>query len=486
MTRSSIRNLYARLSKSPLYETMGHSRNYLISSVAQQGLSFISIPVFTHLLTPEDYGILNIFAAFVDIFTILLVLNLNGAISRYYFEEREDFGSFLGFSVSLAAGLFALSAAGILLFQQQVSAWLNLPLSVIPYFIPSTLLYIISYTFKQIYLPRRDSIRIRRYDVGQTYLGFAFAVGFILLQQNELYLGRLKSDVAILLIFGFLRMRDVWKFISFKIDIKHLKYILNFCLPNIPYLLSGIIISQIDRFMINKIDGARDAGLYSFAYNIATIQLLVSNALHYAWTPKYYEYMNRKNYQQIDKESHFLIKVMTLSAIFLVLFAKEIGALLSSKSYHAALYLIPIILVGHFFVGLMPFNKNAIQHAKKTYITAGSTLSGGVLSILLNAFFIPRYGYVAAAFTSVASYLFVYCAEFVISKYVLKYHVFPVKQMTLELMVLAMIVMIYYFFFAQQIGFTFKVFVYKILIILVVPIVIFWKERHFLLAFMRG
>jgi O-antigen/teichoic acid export membrane protein len=347
-------------------------------------------------------------------------------------------------------------------------------------------MYLIAFTFNQVFMPRRDSNRIKRYDVAQTYIGFAIAVGFILLQKDELYLGRLKADVVVFLIFGYLRMRDVWKYISFKFCFSHLKYILNFCIPNVPYLLSGAIIIQIDRIMINSIDGSNDAGLYSFAYNIALIQLVFSNALHNAWMPKYYEYMNRGNYKLMDQESHFLIKLIALSTSFLILFAKEIGALLSSKSYHTALYIIPIILVGHFFVGIEPFSKNAILYAKKTYITAGITLGGGVLCVVLNAVFIPKYGYIAAAFISVIAYFFIYFAYSIVSKYILKYHVFPLKKMMLECIVLGAIIIIYYLLFAQHIGFTLKDILLKFVIILSATLIIFWKERNTLLTIIRG
>lgn len=412
----------------------------------------------------------------MQIFSIILVLNAHGAIARYYYEDKSDFANFLGLSVAIVTALLAFSAAGILIFQEVISKWLDLPISVIPYFIPAMALYVIMSIFRSVYMPRRNSQKIQRYDITQSYIGFALAVALVIIQKDELYLGRLKADVLILCIFGVLRIKDIWKYISFKIDFKHLRYILNFCLPNIPYLLSGVIISQFDRIMINSISGSKEAGLYSFAYNISMVQLMVSNAIHNAWTPKYYEYMNQKKYDIMDNESQIIGRLLTISVISLILFAREIGIILSSSNYHQALSLVPIILVGHYFVGLMPFNKNAILHAKKTYITAGITLSGGAINVLLNAMLIPQYGYTAAAYTTVASFLFIYIVEIIIAKYILKYHIYPITRMKLEALILLLSLSMYYFYFIERDGFIFIDIISKLLLIGSGVMILFWKN----------
>ncbi|HPJ68323.1 MAG TPA: oligosaccharide flippase family protein [Desulfobacteraceae bacterium] len=473
--------------EAPFFETLNHSKNYLISSVAQEGLKFVSIPVFTYLLTVEDYGIINIFSSYVSIFVILLVFNLHGAVSRYYYEEKEDFNQFLGFSIALVGCIYSFSIAGFLIFQRHISSWIELPESVIPYFIPAVLMGIISSLFRQVYQPRKETKRIRRVSIAQTYVGFALAVGFILLQKDELYLGRLKGDVAVFIIFGFLRMRDVLRYTSFrfKFNKEHLKYILNFSLPNIPYLLSGIIIAQFGRIMLNNTNGSEEAGLYSFAYNIATLQIMISNSLHNAWTPNYYAYMNRTNYEVMDNESHLIIKLITLSAIILIMFANELGALLSPDSYHTALNAIPVIILGHFFLGILPFNKNAIQYSKKTYITAATTISAGILNIVLNALFIPKYGYIAAAYSTLASYAYLYIIETIISKYFLKYHIFSPGKLKIEFIVLGGVLILYYLLFSTSSVFSFQNLVLKLLIVGITVTILFWKKRKLVVSIFK-
>ena len=186
--------------------------------------------------------------------------------------------------------------------------------------------------------------------------------------------------------------------------------------------------------------------------------------------------VNQKKYDIMDNESQIIGRLLTISVISLILFAREIGIILSSSNYHQALSLVPIILVGHYFVGLMPFNKNAILHAKKTYITAGITLSGGAINVLLNAMLIPQYGYTAAAYTTVASFLFIYIVEIIIAKYILKYHIYPITRMKLEALILLLSLSMYYFYFIERDGFIFIDIISKLLLIGSGVMILFWKN----------
>ena len=67
-------------------ETLKHSKNYLLSNIAVKAIGFISIPVMTRLLTPSDYGVLNVFTSWQTIFISIFTLNCYVALGRYYYE----------------------------------------------------------------------------------------------------------------------------------------------------------------------------------------------------------------------------------------------------------------------------------------------------------------------------------------------------------------------------------------------------------------
>ncbi len=153
-----------KIKKSPFYETLVHSKDYFTITLANEGLKFLSIPILTYLLSTADYGILNIFGSWVSILSVLIVFNLNGAISRYYYEFAKDYNYFLGFSLilRLAAGLWYFDTFFILIFRNTLAQWMELPDMVIFFLIPAILFEVINLTFRQVYQPIKDTKRIQK------------------------------------------------------------------------------------------------------------------------------------------------------------------------------------------------------------------------------------------------------------------------------------------------------------------------------------
>ncbi len=410
------------LESSGLKETFLHAKNYLLTSILTQGISLISIPVFTYLLTTSDYGILNLFSTYVQIFAILLPLNLYTSVSRYFYEEKDDFNSFLGTSILVSLICMGIGLATIVVFRDYFADLLQLPPETIAFFIPAVAMAVIDSIFMQIFMPRRDSKKILRLSTAQSYIGFLISVVIVYMMKENRYIGRLWADLVIFLIFGSFKIYQFSSFFKLTLNRKYLRYIFSYSLPLIPYLLSGVILSQFDRIMINSYKGAADTGLYSFAYNLSMLQVMVSNALYNAWMPEYFKYLNEGKYEEHDRDVLKLFNLISLSAFFFILFGSEIGMLLSSKSYHSALPLIPIVIIGHWFVAIFPVYGRNIQYKKKTYLAAIITLMAGVLNIYLNTLFIPRYGSMAAAYTTTISQLFLCIAAFLISKYLIRLH----------------------------------------------------------------
>jgi O-antigen/teichoic acid export membrane protein len=412
--------LLVSIRESSFYETLKHSKNYLSIGLANQGLRFISIPVLTYLLTTSDYGILNIYGSWISILSVLMVFNLNGAISRYFYEDKVDFKSFVGYSLLITLIAYTVTFVIVILNVEFFAVYFGLPSNVMYFLLVGVLFAIVSSVFRQVYQPLKDSARIKKYSIGSVYLTFAFTVVFILLREDKRYLGSIQATLLISAIYSFIKLKDVFKYSEFSSNVKYLPYILKFALPNLPYLLSGLILSQIDRLIINNQLGSSEAGLYSFAYNIGGLQLMFSNAIHNAWTPQYYIYRNENALIKYRRDARFYSNLISLIACSLMLFGSELGQLLSSESFHESLVFIPVIVFGMFFVGLSPFNKNEISYQKKTYINAIIVISVGVLNTILNLYFIPIYGSIAAAYTTLISYLVLFLMEYFVVKYFMK------------------------------------------------------------------
>jgi O-antigen/teichoic acid export membrane protein len=387
-------------------EILGHTINYLTNSFARKGLRLISIPVFTYLLTPADYGIINIFSANVELAAVLLTLNGSVGVGRYYFEEgQSDFNSLLFTSMVFSFGLLALF--GLILSWQAnfFGELIDLPKGTIKYIVPAAILIVISNYLLAVFRAAGRSKELRNFGIQKTYFQFVASVVLILLLSSDLYYGRIWSSVLAAAIFGTIALWKLRQYITPKFQRKHLIYLLTYSLPLLPAYLGTLVLSYFDRLMLNSMVSEESAGLYSFAYNIAGLQYMVSNAVMNAWVPKYYKQMNSGEYSKLDQEGIRFFKIIGLATLALVAFGQYLGMVLGSSSFHNGLELIPIVIIGQFFMTFAVFYKNSISFSKKTIFSTIAILISAGVNIYLNYIFIPIYGMVAAAWTTLMAYL---------------------------------------------------------------------------------
>ena len=409
--------------------TLRHFSRYLTADVAARAIGFVSIPVYTRLLTPADYGIINIFNTYVTIFLVIGTINIYSSVSRYYYENKEDFRQFFGSVFTVVLLLFAVFSLLLALLQRRFAALLALPLDVIIFFIPVLIYRIMASFHQQILKPQYLSKEIALVSVLAAYVGFGLKVLAIVFLEEARYRGPVYGAAVVgvvMVVFYLIRLRA---HISFKWNREHIRYAIEYAVPLIPYALGGIILAQFDRLMINSTEGAGDAGLYSLAYNIGMLISIFYRALMLsAWMPKYFDYMGRRDYKAHDRDIDRMFRIVAVAALGLILFGKELCLLLSSSEYHEAAGIIPIIVLGYVFECIHYIYLKNATYAKKTIYSSIVLISCGGLNILLNAVFIPRYGYVAAAYTTVASYFAMAVAAWAINKYALKMYSTALKH----------------------------------------------------------
>jgi len=98
------------------------SWNYLSAEIATKGLAFISIPIFTRLMSPEEYGVLNVFASLAGLLIPFVTLNVSVSLGRYYFEkDKSDFSEFFTTTSVLSFAPLFIGFIISLLFQTEIA-----------------------------------------------------------------------------------------------------------------------------------------------------------------------------------------------------------------------------------------------------------------------------------------------------------------------------------------------------------------------------
>lgn len=416
MSRVALKTIYRSID----WGFFKHSGNYLVSNVALAALGLISLPIFTRLLSPEEYGILSIFESYFAICTVLLTLNSYVALSRYFMEDQEDFPHFFGTLITTNAVILTASIVIILVFPQGIAELLSLPVEVI-YFIAPLVLFQVGHSwYSQLCILQRHSSRILIRNILQQYSTMGLAVLLMYLLSSDRYLGKLYAMATVGAGFSVYYAYALREYVVPAFRWEHLKYIVRFAFPLIPYALSNVIIAQIDRVILNQYNGAVETGLYSYAYNIAMILTLLIGALHQAYTPNYYERMKAEQFGSLNRDFRRLFKLIAVGATGLVLFGLEIGRLLGTEDFAKTLYVVPILTTGYMFYAIFWFHAWNFEFEKKTILLSGVVLSAGIANTLLNVIWIPLFGATAAAWTTLGSYAFMAVFAWLLNRFLVR------------------------------------------------------------------
>jgi len=304
-----------KIKNTDLFETLKHSKNYLSANVANKAIIFISIPIFTRLFSEADYGIVATFTAFVGIMTVVLSLNASSAINRYYYEKTGDFGEFVGTTLVFVGAIFIPITLVYLLFYKQISNMMHLP-GLLPIWLLFAGLFAIIYSvYQQTLIPQKKSGQAATISMIKGYSVIAITIIFICLLKDNRYLGQVWATLLVGFVLSVYFLVKIKKYAKFSFNLKHIKYITAFSAPLIPHRLSGIILAQFDRIMINSTIDSASAGLYSLGYNVGMLLLMVITSTQMALTPDFFRFLDNAEHDRLNKLVGKLFSIVTVTAM---------------------------------------------------------------------------------------------------------------------------------------------------------------------------
>ena len=158
--------------------------------------------------------------------------------------------------------------------------------------------------------------------------------------------------------------------------------------------------------MINDMCGAAEAGIYSLAYSLSLLMVIVNDSILKSFTPWTYQTIKKgTNLKSLKKNTNFMILLVALANIILVLFAPEAISIFSTKEYYEAIYIIPSVSASVYFMFLFNVFANIEYYYSETKYVALASIMAAVSNVVLNFIFIRKFGYLAAGYTTLFSYI---------------------------------------------------------------------------------
>lgn len=376
---------------------------YLIGDMLVKGLSVLTTPVFSRVLTKQQYGDFSNFTSWEAILLVIITLDLSVSISR----AKYDYTGKMDAYISSVTAVSTLSTAVIYLIIECNSAFFSDLFSMDMFYIRLLFLYFLfepAYEYMQ--------TKHRMYMKYKFFLLFSLCSAFlrtgvslllVFLMEDKLK-GRILGYIVPALILYMCIYCYVWAK-GHKVKWEYCKYALKIGVPMIPHTLSVNLLSSSDRIMIRELCGAEEAAVYTISYTVASAVTLVRASLNKAWTPWFFDALAAGEHDRIRQRSRTYVDMFLLLMVGIMLVAPEIVLVLGGKQYYEARFIVPPVMSGLVCQFLYTLYVNVETFYKKTFSISVGTMTAALLNIVLNLIFIPQFGYMAAAYTTLAGYL---------------------------------------------------------------------------------
>lgn len=395
---------------------------FMISSILQRGISMITVPIFTRLLTTEQYGVYSIYQSWYLIIEIFATLNLAGGVFNNgmvkYENDRNRFTSSMqGLSTLVTAIFFVVYLVNMDFWNSffGLSSLFVLSIIIIQLFIPSYLFW----SAHQRYEYKYKSIIVITLVISITspLLGI-FAVLSTTYKAEARVLSYALIQVIIGLIFYIYNLAK-----GKRIYIKeYWKFALTFNLPLIPHYLSSLILAQVDRIMIGQIISTSKAAVYSIANNIALLMNLFTVSLNNTFIPYTYQALKEENNKKIEKSAKKLIVFVGIMSLIIIAFGPEVVMIFATRDYYDAIWAIPPITFSQYLIFIYSLYCNIEFYYEENRFIVIASVIAAIVNLILNQIFIPIYGFVAAGWTTFFCYLILVITHYFASLLVLKKH----------------------------------------------------------------
>ena len=481
--RDDIKKLYSHYRK--LSVVAKASMWFVACSMLQKCIAVITVPIFTRIMPTEEYGLYSTYLSWFAVLDIICTLNVNSTIyinnyTKANSQEEKDRVAvpLLSLSATVTISVFIL----YLICYPFIKHMLKLPFYLVCLlflqilFEPPVSMWSTQQRFEYKYI--KLVIRTIVMVFANSILGIVFVV---LAESNEA-VARAISIVLVQMVFGTFFYFYFWKRGKSFFSTKGWKHALDVQLPLIPHSLSLTILASSDRIMITSIVGAAFAAVYSVAYSAGYVVNVLKSSIVDAIRPWIYQKLKEKDYDSIRVTVNTVMILITIITVCFTAFAPEIIYILAPKEYYEAVYAIPPVAASSFFTFLYNiFSVVSFYHEKTKKIMVAS-MSGAALNIILNAALIPRFGYLAAAYTTLICYIFFAYAHYLIMKKITM--IYLDGQMIYDIWFI-LILSIVVIAFAILFLFTYQYAIVRYLILILTFAVSYIKRDSFILALKR-
>lgn len=405
-----------------------------IGKICTQLITFFLLPVYTAVLSNEEYGVVDLLNTLTSLLLPIVTLQIEQGIFRYLIDCRENNEKQIKLITTIIRFMIIQSIVCIVIFLC-VSPFIH---NEYKYFLMANLLMgIFSSLLLQICRGLGDNAT---YAIGSFITG-AFTVVlnviFIVAFRWGAYgmLGATAISNFICAVYIFFK-RKIYKYIKTKqFDKKILKEIIKYSVPLIPNMISWWIVSASDRTIISAVIGIAQNGIYSAANKFSGVFTTLYSVFNLTWTESASININSEDRDEFfSKILDFAIRFFGCLCLGTIAVMPFVFNILINEKFAEAYYQIPILILGSVFNILVSFVGSIYVAKKLTKEIAKTSIISAVINIFVNIALIKSIGLYAASISTVIAYALMFIYRWIDVKKYVKFNVNKILMFALTIM----------------------------------------------------
>lgn len=394
---------------------------YTVGNILIRGLSFITLPIFTRLMSTGEYGLYSTYLSYEGILTLCVGLGLHASIKSAKIEFKERVDTYVSTVVFLPIGLAILISFLSIPFVEDIAGYFDFSKNIVYLMlfqaVASSIVSIYNARLSLEYSYVKYLVISLVSALSNVFLSLWLMI--VVMPGQNFYARVLSTACPLFVIAAFILLSFIKKAKpEFKGDLY--KFGLKFSLPLVPHGVSQLILSQFGKIIIQKRIGNAAAGIYGFSYTIALIPQVLISSFDTVWGTWFFEEFNKNNFDMIKERATQYVALFSAITCGLIGVSPEMIKVLGDSDYWSAINIVIPVLLGVYFTFLYTLPAQIEYFYKKTKFIAIGTVFAALLNVTLCLILVPKYGYELAVYITLLTYIIYFVAHLFIAKMIAK------------------------------------------------------------------
>jgi len=413
----------------PIKRLAGETAIYGLSNIIGRVINFLLVPLYTRVFVPGEYGVVTEMYVYVAFLLIVLTYGMETALFRFSESDpdRKDtvFSTSL-FTVLTSSSLFILL---VVLFRQPIAEAMRYPDNV-EYIVLLGSIVGLDALAAIPYARLRAQNRPWRFAITRLTgiaVNIVLVLFFLLLcpwlidhgpeRIKPLIHAIYSPDIGVGYVFianlaatiiTLLMLVPVMRTASSSLDKALLKSMLIYALPLLVAGMAGWVNEALDKlllkYMLPESIALQQVGIYGAVYKLAMMMTIFIQAFRFSAEPFFFAQASRQNARELfARVMNYFVIACLLIFLGIMLYMDIVKHFIGPR-FHEGLAVVPILLLANMFLGIYWNLSIWYKLTAKTMYGAGFAIAGALITIVLNIWWIPIFGYHGSAWATLVCY----------------------------------------------------------------------------------